>query len=433
MSERLSPPRRDHGFTLPEVIVVVVMTGILAVVIAAVFSVIVRTAPATEARADDARTLLSLSRWLPVDVMSTEPTGFATGDGPVSCTTASPIGRGVLSLQWSEDGSTFRSYYRFVPREPGKGQIMRFTCVNGGTAAELSMSTIIEDLPANPRAYLVAGPTPGTYIGVNFEVDIIEPSTGLRRELLSLDARTANRPSTLSSLPTGPAAPPPGYIAPTAGELRADVVPGSTITFQLPITGEGILDISADGAIASNPAPTTPADEVSVSFATVVFATDATVSLVVPPSIAEPSTATIPYRVTDFFGASATNNIILNVLPSGSSTTTSTTPTTIPPCTASILSVSPNPVSNDNGPNNIDVNRLNDDVTVTITRSGSCAPLVLAFVPDPIVGTERTLAFNGALSVTIRKQDHQWRDGERLLVVREGASGQLASHILRVL
>jgi hypothetical protein len=48
--------------------VVVGILGLVAVVIAATFSVIVRTALPTEARVDDARSQLSLTNWLPQDV-----------------------------------------------------------------------------------------------------------------------------------------------------------------------------------------------------------------------------------------------------------------------------------------------------------------------------------------------------------------------------
>ena len=44
---------RDGGFTLTELLIVIAMIGIISVTIGAVFSVIVRTNPTTEARTDD--------------------------------------------------------------------------------------------------------------------------------------------------------------------------------------------------------------------------------------------------------------------------------------------------------------------------------------------------------------------------------------------
>ena len=60
-----------------------------------------------------------------------------------------------------------------------------------------------------------------------------------------------------------------------------------------------------------------------------------------------------------------------------------------PPCVADFLSsgpADPNPVElkKATGPNpNNEVGHLNDDVVVTISKSGACEPLVLRFVPDP--------------------------------------------------
>src|SRR6187401_3599876 len=66
--------RADRGFTLPELLICIVIIGALSAAIASAFTVIVRTTPTAEARADDARSLLGLSTWLPSDVSST-PTG----------------------------------------------------------------------------------------------------------------------------------------------------------------------------------------------------------------------------------------------------------------------------------------------------------------------------------------------------------------------
>ena len=62
------PVRRSGGFTLVEMLIVVTILGVVMTTLAAVFSVIVRTTPSTEARADDARSLQGLVTWLPQDI-----------------------------------------------------------------------------------------------------------------------------------------------------------------------------------------------------------------------------------------------------------------------------------------------------------------------------------------------------------------------------
>ncbi len=138
--------RRDAGFTLTEVIIVVVIMGIISVAIGGVFSVIVRTTPPTEARADDARSLLGLSTWLPADVNSTPmtPSGSVDAEGasfdrrPGASSTCSSgnDGTNLLKLRWTEQfGGTVRYdvSYRIVERDSG-WHIVRVSCTNGGTA-----------------------------------------------------------------------------------------------------------------------------------------------------------------------------------------------------------------------------------------------------------------------------------------------------------
>ena len=73
-------PQSDGGFSLIELLIVVVLTGILMPVIVAVFTTIVRNSPSVETRADDSRTTRGLSTWLPQDVLSTPPIPAATPD-----------------------------------------------------------------------------------------------------------------------------------------------------------------------------------------------------------------------------------------------------------------------------------------------------------------------------------------------------------------
>ena len=67
---------RDAGFTLLETVIVVIMIGIIVPVLAFAFSVVVRTTPSAEDRADDARSLLNQPTHRSQDVSSTREVGF---------------------------------------------------------------------------------------------------------------------------------------------------------------------------------------------------------------------------------------------------------------------------------------------------------------------------------------------------------------------
>lgn len=153
---------QDRGFTLTEVVIVVVILGVISVAIAGVFSVIVRTAPATEARADDARSLLGLSTWLPADVNSTPMTPVGSVDvegapfdrrpGASSTCASGNEGTNLLKLRWTEAyGSTVRYdvSYRLQER-PSGWHIVRVSCTNGGTAAVLNMTAALGPITGTP-------------------------------------------------------------------------------------------------------------------------------------------------------------------------------------------------------------------------------------------------------------------------------------------
>ena len=70
--------RPRAGFTLIEVLIVVTSIAIIAAAAAATISVVLRTAPPTEERANDARSLQGLVTWIPQDVDAAPPGGFDT-------------------------------------------------------------------------------------------------------------------------------------------------------------------------------------------------------------------------------------------------------------------------------------------------------------------------------------------------------------------
>jgi prepilin-type N-terminal cleavage/methylation domain-containing protein len=128
--------RRDGGFTLVELLIVISILGLIVSTLSASIVVILRTTPGTSSRIDDARTLRGMSTWLAHDVTSTPPFlpedsngGIDTATGRNDC---SAPGSNVLHLSWTEnDGADIRRFvssYRYVVNGDD-ARITRFTCV----------------------------------------------------------------------------------------------------------------------------------------------------------------------------------------------------------------------------------------------------------------------------------------------------------------
>ncbi len=422
----------DDGFTLVETMIVLGLIALIAVVIGATFSVMVRGLPPTEARVDDARAQLGLTNWLPQDVLSAAETGFERGPYTARCAAASiPAGSvGLLQLRWSEGSSAFVVDYRYVRHGTGgTGHISRLSCAAGQPATSLTMTPTLHDLagttqtPAPVNVEFVAVTTaeglPG-HRGVRFEVEIVDPVSGARRELVSLDATTANVVTNLPATPTTSVPPAstttgPPNDPPVAGALWMTASNDVAETITVPATDpEGQpLTVTIDAA--------PPVLDVSalVGLDVRVLATGATLG----------ATYDFDYEVTDDANHTASGIVHVTIVdaltpPSTSTTTTTTTTTTTAtlPCSASITSVSLASVQRTGQ------GHLNKDVVVTIAQNGACAPLVLTFDPDPDDdnAVPEQLAFEAGESVTIGKNDYVWDATPSpglTLILQEGANG----------
>ncbi|HUS43793.1 MAG TPA: prepilin-type N-terminal cleavage/methylation domain-containing protein [Ilumatobacteraceae bacterium] len=167
MSDRassLTRARRDGGFTLIEILIVVAMIGFLTATLASVFTVIVRTTPDADARVTDARSLKGLVTWIPQDMDAAPPTGFDDSHSAWGCAGAAPAdSHNVIAMSWTEVGdvtSSFHASYRYEFRN-GEWVIARYSCQDGGTARRVNMTS---ELPpwnsSSPPAWVEMCSTP---------------------------------------------------------------------------------------------------------------------------------------------------------------------------------------------------------------------------------------------------------------------------------
>lgn len=150
---------RDQGFTLTELLIVVIVMGFLTATLASVITVAMRTTPPAQERVDDARGMQGLVTWLPQDVDAAPPDGFDRSVTAWPCAAPAPIASyNVLAVTWTERTGTtvdFAASYRY--EKTGTGWAMaRYSCTNHGPANRINLTSI---LPAwdstNPPASVV--------------------------------------------------------------------------------------------------------------------------------------------------------------------------------------------------------------------------------------------------------------------------------------
>jgi prepilin-type N-terminal cleavage/methylation domain-containing protein len=130
---------RDGGFTLIETLIVVVIMGMIVTVTAGALIVVLRNAPSTEVRAEDARSVQGLVTWLPQDIDAAPPDGFNRAHGYWPCGDAAPAGASynIVTAEWTErttDDHNFAATYRYEQVNT-EWRMVRYTCNNGGSGA----------------------------------------------------------------------------------------------------------------------------------------------------------------------------------------------------------------------------------------------------------------------------------------------------------
>lgn len=238
MIERRRP---DGGFTLVEVLIVTVLIGLVALAISAVFTVIVRTSPPTEARADDARSLLGATTWIPSDASSTPQVPEATAarhwdrTNVASGCTGSDPGQNVLRMAWQEQltgaPTDFVASYRLVD-QGDTSVLLRVSCTDGGVADD---QTISADLPPVSETPVVVNWKTETRSAVSYIVGVEVTITTIDGDVLRVDGASVNVNQSFET-----------NNAPTATTTAVSVEENSTVSFTLNAT-----DIDGDTLTAS--------------------------------------------------------------------------------------------------------------------------------------------------------------------------------------
>lgn len=379
----MSPPLgraelRDRGFTLVETIIVIGMIGLISSVLAAVFTVFIRTQPNSENRADTSRTSLGLTTYLPEDVNSTPPTGFsrpsvrddlnpstdtdAAGQG-TGCAENTTSGYSLLRLTWSELSDSYVANYRLIEGASGS-RIVRYSCKNAGPETAVNLTGTLAAVPATWDP----GEAPFKFelVGTNgVRVEVTTPSG----EVVNVDSTSNNPAAVLPPVPPIEYPPvPDGNAAPNAPDQDVNTlptVPVAVATAASDPDGDGLTLTPSSPAVVA----TTPGWTATLSGLTYT---------ITPPVAAPPGEiGSFVYTVTDPYGQVDTGTIAVTVAapPPNNEPTASNVTATLTHGTPTVidldLAVAPGPyvADADSDPLTIEIKDLSPGLIVTFDNA----------------------------------------------------------------
>jgi len=201
MAERHRPT--DDGFTLVEVIIVVVLLGLVSLVIGFAITTVLRVTPTAESQVSTARSVQGLTVWFPADVASAVASGSNITTAPSSLTcVGSETGPGsnLIEITWTVSDpspSTFVAAYRL---EPGVGgdAVHRYACSDtAGPFTDTTFQTL-----TGPLSSGTATATP------SFD-EVALDLQGADGTPIRIEATPRNPAEALPTTTTTPALPPP--------------------------------------------------------------------------------------------------------------------------------------------------------------------------------------------------------------------------------
>ncbi len=293
--------------TLIEMVVVMTIVGMLAVVLAAAFSVIVRANPSNGTRSDDSRTMLGLTTYLPEDINSTPSSGYDFSKSAVSgCTGTTDPGVSLVRLEWNELSVQYVANYRYEP-SGGSYVIARYGCTGSSTAATRRVLTsgmpTIDESAWNPGdAPVIVTPIVegGDTVGLTLEV------TTIAGERFVVEGRTNNPSETLPPPPAGGSGGGPGSTngAPVAFAVSVIVPTGGSSDI-----GLNASDPDGDPLVAS----LSNVIDTSASGTWTIALTDLVVAVTPPAGAADGESISFDYAVDDGRGGTASSSAVVTI------------------------------------------------------------------------------------------------------------------------
>lgn len=449
---RRCPNSRDSGFTLVELLIVMMVLGVVTTAIAGATIVALRTTPPTEVRADDARSMLGLVTWLPQDVDSTPPNGFDQVPGRASDCSSSP-GTNILHLTWTEQQAggivTFIANYRYVT-SGSKTSLRRVTCSGLGSPPYTNTvdQNLTSDLPPLPSGWTPGNPPVDVFIDRNTttnEVRLVTfEITTKNGAVVKSDSAPKNPAETLptTTLPSWYIPTPTTAVYsnsdPVAPDYTIDAYPAPQLTSVV----LAVSDPDGDSLIVNLDWSTVPAGWLVNLVST---------TLTVSPSLLDVGTShVIEYEVDDNNGGTDDGEVTVNVISVATPTTTSTTTTTVPAATTTtllpicaVLSTSVNPASiknvqpNNNGSTNVGV--LFQSVTVSATTNGYCTGMEIRYNSGgvnspPFVNMTQTGPTTWVVTLSGKDagSSETWSDGSHAITFHSSTGGPWATNFLTV-
>jgi prepilin-type N-terminal cleavage/methylation domain-containing protein len=251
MTDRRTTSRlhRDGGFTLPELLLVIAIMGIISTAIFSGISVVLRNQDSTLGRLSQQRNIQGLTTWLPADVASTPPNGLVIGGG--GCGSG---GQAVLGLTWTEtvDGTTttYRVTYR-TEEIDGSTRLWRHACSGGGPTAVL-VSNELPPMggwsPSSPPIQLSYDETARVLTMTITQKD---------GQVVSLRAAQYNPAQELED-PPGTVMPPPPPPTPPSTTTTTTLAPPETTTTTT-VVGETTTTVEGETTLPPETTTTVPA------------------------------------------------------------------------------------------------------------------------------------------------------------------------------
>jgi prepilin-type N-terminal cleavage/methylation domain-containing protein len=173
-----SGEQRDAGFTLPEVLVSVLISGILVVAIAMAFTTVLRTEANATTRLAESKDITFVQTWVPIDLSSAIASHDEANDAELAAALATVVAGGPPALSVNHDfgpestnvltlvrpdldagpNSFYIVTYRYE-RVNGEWRVSRYEIRNPGTASETVKTVgVAYEIPAPPAGWVPKTP-----------------------------------------------------------------------------------------------------------------------------------------------------------------------------------------------------------------------------------------------------------------------------------